>query len=148
MTSNLKEAVRRSLPENRRDRVEWRGEYRNDDIAGEVFNNVDAIVVPSIWVENSPLVIHEAQQARVPVIASDLGGMSEYVEHEVNGLLFTPRDSGELALQMQRLVDDPALAQRLGERGYLGSSGGDVPSIEAHVREVVGLYESTMKKGR
>ena len=38
-----------------------------------VFNRVDAIVVPSVWVENSPLVIHEAQQARVPVITAATG---------------------------------------------------------------------------
>ena len=40
----------------------------------DVFNHCDAIVVPSIWAENSPLVIHEALQARVPVITADYGG--------------------------------------------------------------------------
>ena len=57
----------------------------------DAFDRVDAIVVPSVWVENSPLVIHEAQQARVPVITADAGGMAEYVRHEVNGLLFEHR---------------------------------------------------------
>jgi len=49
---------------------------RNERIVPDVFNRVDAIVVPSIWVENSPLVIHEAQQARVPVVTGDAGGMA------------------------------------------------------------------------
>ncbi len=88
----------------------------------DVFDHVDAIVVPSIWVENSPLVIHEAQQARVPVITADAGGMAEYVHHEVNGLLYPHRDPAGLAAQMQRLVDDPALAARLGARGYIDES--------------------------
>ncbi len=48
----------------------------------EVFNKIDAIVVPSIWLENSPLVIHEALQAGVLVITADVGGMAEYVHHE------------------------------------------------------------------
>ena len=54
-------------------------EYRNQDIVADVFNRCDAIVVPSIWAENSPLVIHEALQAGVPVITADYGGMAEYV---------------------------------------------------------------------
>lgn len=55
--------------------VEWRPEYKNSEIIERVFNHVDCIVVPSIWDENSPLVIHEAQQCRVPVITADQGGM-------------------------------------------------------------------------
>ena len=58
-------ALARALPAGKADRVEWLPEYRNADIVREVFDRVDAIVVPSVWVENSPLVIHEAQQARV-----------------------------------------------------------------------------------
>ena len=60
-------------------------------------------MVPSVWAENSPLVIHEVLQARVPVITADYGGMAEYVHHERNGLLFAHRDPASLAQQMQRL---------------------------------------------
>jgi len=122
------------------DRVEWLPEYRNQDMVREVFDCVDAVVVPSVWVENSPLVIHEALQARVPVVAADVGGMAEYVRHEENGLLFEHRNAASLAVQMQRLADDPALAERLGRRGYVQTDG-DVPDIEGHVRAVEGLYE-------
>ena len=55
--------------------IDWRPEYRNAEIVPRVFNHVDCIVVPSIWDENSPLVIHEAQQCRVPVITAKHGGM-------------------------------------------------------------------------
>lgn len=55
--------------------VEWRSEYKNVEIVQRVFNHVDYIVVPSIWDENSPLVIHEAQQCGVPVITANHGGM-------------------------------------------------------------------------
>jgi glycosyltransferase involved in cell wall biosynthesis len=85
----------------------------------EVLNRVDAIVVPSIWEENSPLVIHEAQQARVPVITADVGGMAEYVRHEHNGLLFRHRNAGSLATQMQRFglaVASACSRMRLGFR--------------------------------
>ena len=133
-----------ALSPAKRARIEFPGEYRNADIIQKVLNHVDALVVPSIWVENSPLVIHEAQQARVPVIAANLGGMAEYVKEGENGLLFQPRDSVDLARQMQRLVDDPKLAIRLGRRGYIKSRDGEVPTIEDHVARVTELYHAAL----
>lgn len=133
-------ALAETLPVEKCRNIEWRSEYRNDRICADVFDHVDAIVTPSIWVENSPLVIHEAQEARVPVITADVGGMAEYVEHEVNGLLFRHRDAGDMAVQMQRLRDDPALAERLGARGYLYDPHGRIPDIDAHCAEIERLY--------
>jgi len=139
-------AIARALPGGAADRVEWLPEYRNQDIVRDVFDRVDAIVVPSVWVENSPLVIHEALQARVPVITAGVGGMAEYVGHEENGLLFRHRDRASLGAQMQRLSDDPDLARRLGERGYLQSDSGDIPDIETHVAEIERLYERLLRR--
>jgi glycosyltransferase involved in cell wall biosynthesis/MoaA/NifB/PqqE/SkfB family radical SAM enzyme len=134
-----------SLPNRAGSRVQWLGEYQNERIVQEVFDRVDAIVVPSIWEENSPLVIHEAQQARVPVVTADVGGMAEYVRHEVNGLLFKHRDRRALAEQMQRLVDDPRLASRLGAHGYLHSASGDVPSMQEHALAVEDVYRELLR---
>ncbi len=144
-TDSLK-SLAAALPEVMAGRVEWVPEYRNQEIVRDVFNRVDAIVVPSVWVENSPLVIHEAQQARVPVITADAGGMAEYVHHEVNGLLFAHRSMADLAVQMQRFVDNPDLAKRLGARGYLYSGSGDVPDIAEHVREMESIYERVQRR--
>ncbi len=136
------EALAESLPNSADRRIEWMGEYRNEDIVADVFNRCDAIVVPSIWAENSPLVIHEALQARVPVITADYGGMAEYVHHERNGLLFAHRDPRSLAQQMQRLADEPELAERLGKRGYLQSDDGNVVDIMEHSLAVEAIYEN------
>ena len=140
-TEGLK-LLARSLPDSADSRIEWMEEYRNQDILPDVFNRCDAIVVPSIWAENSPLVIHEALQARVPVITADYGGMAEYVHHERNGLLFAHRNSRSLAQQMQRLVDDPQLAKELGQRGYVQSDDGNVPDMVDHSLAVERIYES------
>ncbi|MCK6572206.1 glycosyltransferase [Myxococcota bacterium] len=139
-------ALAAALPGDAAKRVEWLPEYRNTKIVRDVFDHVDAIVVPSVWVENSPLVIHEAQQVRVPVITADAGGMGEYVRHEVNGLLFAHRDVAGLAQQMQRFVDDPALAQRLGARGYIDSATGDIPGVEDHVARHEELYTALLRR--
>ncbi len=139
-------ALGRALPGIAPDRIEWLPEYRNQEIVRDVFDRVDAIVVPSIWVENSPLVIHEAQQARVPVVTADAGGMAEYVQHEVNGLLFAHRGAASLAEQMTRLAADPDLARRLGARGYLASESGDAPAVADHVRAIEGLYSGLLRR--
>lgn len=144
-TEALKEMAA-ALPAEIAQSVEWLTEYKNQEIARDVFSRVDAIVVPSIWVENSPLVIHEAQQARVPVITANVGGMAEYVHHEVNGLLFQHRSTSSLAEQMQRFIDDPPLASRLGARGYPFSEAGDIPDVETHVREIERLYEQVLQR--
>ena len=138
-TAGLKELAQ-SLPGDSGSRVEWMGEYRNSEIVPDVFNRCDAIVAPSIWAENSPLVIHEALQARVPVITADYGGMAEYVHHERNGLLFRHRDMVSLGEQMQRLANDPALARRLGERGYIQSADRNVPNVREHSLAVEEIY--------
>ena len=144
-TASLKALVA-ELPSSVAGRVEWLPEYDNANIASDVFAHVDAIVVPSIWVENSPLVIHETQQARLPVITADVGGMAEYVHHEVNGLLFRHRSPSAMAAQMQRLVDDPELALRLGRRGYIHDAAGNVPAMEHHATQIEALYTQALSR--
>lgn len=135
-----------ALPPNVRERIRWAGEYDNERIVEQVFNRVDAIVAPSIWFENSPLVIHEAQQAGVPVITADMGGMAEYVSHENNGLLFAPRDAEALAAQMSRLAEAPDWARELGARGYLYSDDGQIPDIVSHASAMEEIYRQASQE--
>ncbi len=144
-TDSLK-SLAASLPADVAARIDWIPEYKNQEIGHDVFDHCDAIVVPSIWVENSPLVIHEAQQARVPVITAHAGGMAEYVNHEVNGLLCEHRSIESLASQMQRFVDSPEFAALLGARGYLYSQSGDIPAVDDHILEIERLYQKVMER--
>lgn len=92
--------------------IHFRGPYKNWNIA-DVLAEIDVLVVPSIWYENSPLVIHEAFLAKIPVIASDLGGMAELVQHGKNGLLFRPRDVNDLRSKMETFINEPELIKKL-----------------------------------
>ena len=74
---------------------------------------LDVLVLPSVWLENSPLVIKEAFAAGLPVIASDLGGMAELVRHDVDGLRFRTGDAGALSACLRRIIDEPELLDRL-----------------------------------
>lgn len=92
--------------------VHWTGPVSHDRIP-EILAALDVLVVPSIWLENSPLVIREAFAAGLPVVASDLGGMAELVTHEESGLLFEPGNPKSLELALARLLDEPDLLPRL-----------------------------------
>jgi GT2 family glycosyltransferase/glycosyltransferase involved in cell wall biosynthesis len=78
-----------------------------------ILGGVDVLVVPSTWIENAPFIIREAFAARVPVVASNLGGMAEMVRNGVDGLLFEPGDADGLASVLKRCVDEPLLLERL-----------------------------------
>lgn len=92
--------------------VQQRGPYRREDIA-ELVAAVDCTIVPSIWWENAPLVIQEAQALGRPVIASAIGGMAEMVENGVNGLTVAPNDARALAAAMRQAIETAGLLRTL-----------------------------------
>jgi len=94
--------------------VVFHGRFDNSKLS-EVHAELDVLVVPSVWFENSPVTIHEAWLTKTPVVASDIGGMAEYVRHEIDGLLFHVGDARSLAAALVRFVDEPDLGPRLSE---------------------------------
>ncbi len=108
----------------------------------EILAEVDIIVVPSIWWENSPLTIHEAFQAGVPVVTADVGGMAEFVSHETAGLQFRHRDSESLRDTLLRLLEEPGLLERIGK------GVPKVLSIEEHVDRLLEEYDRTIHSKR
>ena len=67
--------------------VKFYGHYTREQLPG-ILAEMDAVVVPSVWWENSPLVIQEAFLAEL-VICSNIGGMAEEATDGVNGLHFS-----------------------------------------------------------
>lgn len=121
----------------RNPRIFFRGPYDNSQVA-DVLSGIDVLVVPSIWYENSPLVIHEAFLTKTPVIASNLGGMAEYVEHGVNGLLFELGNVEDLKEKIMMLVRDSTLRKKLSE------DGGSVRTIEEDAASILRIYENLL----
>ena len=74
---------------------------------------VDVLAVPS-YDEGLPRAVLEGMAMEVPVVASSVGGIPEAVENGASGLLVTPGDEEALATAVERVLDDPALASRLG----------------------------------
>lgn len=84
----------------------------------ELMDSARAVVVPSIWEENCPMVVLEAGARGCPVIASRRGGLVELVDDGEDGILFTPGDSQALAAAMQLVARDDSLSSRLGSARY------------------------------
>jgi len=133
--------ISNTISSERAERIEWLPEYKNENITSQVFNHVDSIVVPSIWDENSPLVIQEALQSRVLVITSIKGGMGELIKNGINGLTFQHRSVQHLADTMQKVIDRSHNIEALSKRGYLGSESGDIHNIENHARNLEIIFK-------
>ena len=118
----------------RNPRVRFPGRFENAD-APRILAGLDALIVPSLWYENSPLTIHEAFLAGVPVLVSDLGGMKELVA-DGGGLTFRPGDDADLAAKMRELATDPDALARLR------ASIPRIKSIEKNAEEMEKLYRS------
>lgn len=121
--------------------VQFRGRFDNQRIA-EVYSEIDVLVVPSTWFENSPLTIHEAWLQRTPVIASDIGGMRELVTHERDGLHFVAGDAAALRSALLRLADDRALLARFG------ANVPKVKSLEEDAAQMQLRYEVLLSQTR
>ncbi len=103
-----------SLLDDTKDVATAHGLYEPDEIT-RLMIDIDWIIVPSIWWENSPLVIQEAFKHKRPVICSDIGGMAEKVTDGVNGIHFRTRDPYSLANVIQEVVRDPSIWEKLVE---------------------------------
>ena len=117
--------------------VKFMGEFDNSKVA-EVLADMDVLVVPSLWFENSPLTIHEAFIAGVPVICSDRGGMAELIDDGRNGLHFRMGDAADLRDKISRLLAEPGLLDRIR------SGFPEIKDIGTDARDMEKRYDSLL----
>ena len=99
-----------------------------------IYSNMDALVVPSLWYENSPVTIHEAFASGTSVIASDMGGIGELVKDSKNGMLFEAGNVRGLSECMDRFAESDRLRERL-RKGIP-----KVKNMKDHAEELMALY--------
>jgi glycosyltransferase involved in cell wall biosynthesis len=115
------------------------GSYHPADVPS-LMREIDWVVVPSRWWENSPLVIQEAFMQRRPVICTGIGGMAEKVTNEVNGLHFAPSNASSLAAVIERAATEPGLWERL--RGGIP----EILTVEDHIGNLIGVYQGLLDR--
>jgi trehalose synthase len=115
-------AAWRELPHGVRMRVELASLPMTDPQENAAMVNAlqrhAAVVVQKSLEEGFGLTVAEAMWKGRPVVASRVGGIQDQIEHDVSGLLLDdPRDPEQLARALTRVLEDPALARKLGEQG-------------------------------
>jgi glycosyltransferase involved in cell wall biosynthesis len=104
------------------DQVEFAG-FVSKERLSELFRSCTIYVHPAIYddrgdTEGLGVVLVEALRNRKPVVASRVGGIVDVIKDELTGLLVPEKDPGAIAKAILRLLDDPALARRLGDEGF------------------------------
>jgi glycosyltransferase involved in cell wall biosynthesis len=99
--------------------------------------SLDVLVVPSRVMETGPLVVLEAFASGVPVVGARRGGIAEWVQHGVNGLLFEPESVDDLTSTLMEILKTPEMLVRLRKGIGLVRTMGDV------ARETEIIYQSS-----
>lgn len=92
--------------------VSFRGTFPKEKLA-EVFAELDFLVIPSTWYENSPLVLLNALASHTPAIVADVAGMTEFVTDGWNGYIFSRGSVADLERVMQKAVREPEKARAM-----------------------------------
>jgi len=122
-------------------RIIYHGFVLDKDLKG-LYQKANVTVVPSIWYDNSPMVIYESLMHGSPVIGSRIGGIPELVEEGYNGFLFEAGNVGELKKIFENILHDTPQLQRLEEGAYESSKKYD---INEHIRNLEKIYRDIQR---
>lgn len=113
------------------------GALRSEEVP-KALARIDLLVVPSVWYENSPLIILEGLATRTPLLVSNLGGMAELVDPGRSGYHFEVGSAESLADQLKRSIEDPEhLGQLYPEAFEVRPVDRDAEELEAWYTEAL-----------
>ncbi len=124
------------------DSVTFTGAVQNR-LLGAHYRTGAACVLPSLWMENCPVTALEALAHGMPLLASDLGGLSEIVREGTAGFLFPRGDHRKLAELAVRLLGDRELSRKLGAKSL--EVFREDYSPDAHFARLTAVYEALVR---
>ena len=113
--------------------------HKNAEKMAEIMADLDFLVIPSRWYENSPLALLNALATHTPVIVSDVEGMTEFVKKGVNGYVFPLEDAAALEVILNNIAKNPMVARSLSKTTHYDRSNCDM------VQGVLDLYNRILK---
>jgi glycosyltransferase involved in cell wall biosynthesis len=105
-------------------------------VSASVYRDLNGASWPSS--ELLGLTLLESMAVGTPVVCTEVGGMPEYVQDGATGFVVPPNDNGAMRAAIKRLLDDPALAQRMGRAGHEHVQQYSWRSVAARVRAEYG----------
>ncbi len=139
-SGEAEEYLRKALEGKNPERVRYLGSFPHQEIA-RIYAELDVLVIPSLWEENSPLVLLYALHTKTPVIASRVGGITELVAEGETGRLFEKGQVEELTARLREFIQEPAGAIHELPRQKAAREVPAVKSIEENARELKAIYE-------
>jgi glycosyltransferase involved in cell wall biosynthesis len=119
------------------ERIIFHGFIENKKDLDKIFNRCSYVIFPSIWFEVFGLVIIEAMNRGLPVIASNIGAIPELIKDGYNGFLFEPGDVDSLHSIIEDLVNRKRISSSLG-KNVIDSSKNF--SMEKHLKSILDIY--------
>jgi glycosyltransferase involved in cell wall biosynthesis len=93
-------------------RLQFQGPYEREDIT-DMLSNIDIGIVPSDWADPEPQAVFDFLSHGIPVVASRIGGIPNFVKNEINGILFKPNDANALVGCLLQLKNSPSKIEKL-----------------------------------
>jgi glycosyltransferase involved in cell wall biosynthesis len=126
-------------PEN----ISYLGELKPLE-AHQLLAQASCLLFTSRWFEMCPLVILEAMTLKIPIIATNIGGIPELVKPGERGLIYTPGDIESLAKHVERLSEDAKARQRYIENAYHYVC--TTLSEDAHYAGLMNIYQAALEQ--
>ena len=118
--------------------------WQDEPSLAELFRSATASIVPSLLPENCPNVILESAAQSCPVIASDVGGIGEFVQDGANGWIIRPGRAEDLAQAMGQAFADPQRSDRLGASARQRVVQHHSP--DAFYQSLMGIYQRALER--
>jgi len=115
--------------------VSFRGTFPGEQMR-QVLDELDFLVIPSTWYENSPLVLLNALASHTPVIVSDVAGMTEFLDQGKNGYAFARGSVDDLERVMRNILENPESSRALSQSTQYLKTPANM------TEEIVNIYEA------
>jgi glycosyltransferase involved in cell wall biosynthesis len=123
-------------------RVELTGAQWGDAVK-RLIAGAMAVLVPSEWYDNAPLIVYQAYASAKPVIASRINGLIEVVADGTDGILFSPGDPEALAAAIDALAGDPERVRTMGAAARRRAE--EEFSVGAHYRRLRAILDEVVR---
>jgi len=125
--------------------VEWLG-HKPRQFVLDLMKDAVVLIFPSIWYEGLPMTIIEAYSVSLPVVASNLGGMSSMIGHKRTGLHFRPGAPDDLSRQVDWIISHPAERERMRQAARVEHES--KYTAECNYKILMDIYETAIKLAR
>lgn len=144
-TGPEEEDLKKKAVVNNLKNVHFLGFKQGEDLK-KLLSKSTCVVIPSEWYENSPMSVLEAFAAGRPVIGSDIGGIPELIENNVDGFIFKPGDAEALSEHIKWMWDNRSMAREMGLQGRKKVE--QKFSAELHYQGLMSIYNSVLNAAR